>query len=459
MKHTSIRLSTPCEFINVTPINPLISRCEIKVCYVGQQPNRNKTIITKEVATDIAQSLPGCPIVGYYDEEINDFLGHERDLEVIDGQLVLKDITKPYGFVDLNAKVWFQKFLDDGVNEREYLMTEGYLWTSQYPECQRILTQGNNQSMELDEKTLKGHWTKDENQQPQFFIINEALISKLCVLGEDTEPCFEGATIQFSLEDSFKTEIKSMMNEITQLLNKGGNKVFRTYAVEVGSDQWNSVLAALPAEYKLHGFFEEVEDETVTNTYTVVTDSENNFFSFDIEHVWIEALENFSEEAQYTDEELSSYKVVEEEEDEDICPECGKPVSECICKHSYSVEEYEAIVTQLSESQANYEALLAEVEALRTFKAQADRQAKEEMINSFYMLSDEDKAEVVSKIDEYSVEDIEAKLSIICVRNKVSFELDNENNDPTNPTVFNLNPEEDNVPAWIKSARQVANNM
>ena len=28
-------------------------------------------------------------------------------------------------FVDLGARCWFQKFLDDGVNEREYLMTEG----------------------------------------------------------------------------------------------------------------------------------------------------------------------------------------------------------------------------------------------------------------------------------------------------------------------------------------------
>ena len=35
MRHTSIKLDTPCEFINVTPVNPLISKCQIKVCYVG----------------------------------------------------------------------------------------------------------------------------------------------------------------------------------------------------------------------------------------------------------------------------------------------------------------------------------------------------------------------------------------------------------------------------------------
>jgi hypothetical protein len=72
-------------------------------------------------------------------------------------------------------------------------MTEGYLWTGQYPECSRIITQGNNQSMELDEKIIDARWTKDENGNKQFFIINEGIISKLCILGEDYEPCFEGA--------------------------------------------------------------------------------------------------------------------------------------------------------------------------------------------------------------------------------------------------------------------------
>ena len=33
--YESIPLNTPCEMINVTPINPLISKCQIKVCYVG----------------------------------------------------------------------------------------------------------------------------------------------------------------------------------------------------------------------------------------------------------------------------------------------------------------------------------------------------------------------------------------------------------------------------------------
>ena len=138
MKHTSVQLEMPCEFINVTPVNPLISKCQIKVCYVGDQPNRNRSIITKEVAYSIANSLPGSPIVGHYNEDKHDFEGHNRSLAIKDGKIVLKDETRPYGFVDLNAKVWFEKFLD-GDTEHEYLMTEGWIWTGQYPESKRII--------------------------------------------------------------------------------------------------------------------------------------------------------------------------------------------------------------------------------------------------------------------------------------------------------------------------------
>ena len=73
MKHTSVKIESPVEFINITPLNPLISQCQIKVCYVGDEPNRNRSVITKDVAKQIANSLPGSPIVGYYNEDKEDF--------------------------------------------------------------------------------------------------------------------------------------------------------------------------------------------------------------------------------------------------------------------------------------------------------------------------------------------------------------------------------------------------
>ena len=82
------------------------------------------------------------------------------------------------------------------------------------------------------------------------------------------------------------------------------------------------------------------------------------------------------------------------------------------------------------------------------------------MIASFYMLNDADKADVIANIDKYSVADIEAKLAIICVRNKVNFSLDDDNTN-TAPIVYQLGNSDsaDDVPAWIKAVRQTAESM
>ena len=76
----------------------------------------------------MANSLPGSPIVGFYNEASGDFEEHNRTIKISNGKFEIEDATRPYGFVDLNARSWFQKFNDDGV-EHEYLMTEGYIWT------------------------------------------------------------------------------------------------------------------------------------------------------------------------------------------------------------------------------------------------------------------------------------------------------------------------------------------
>lgn len=105
--HKSIALNQSIELINVTPLNPLISKCQIKVCYVQDTPNRNRSVITKETAKSLANSLPGSPIVGYFNETSGDFEEHNRIIDISNGKLTLKATTKPYGFVDLSAKVWF----------------------------------------------------------------------------------------------------------------------------------------------------------------------------------------------------------------------------------------------------------------------------------------------------------------------------------------------------------------
>jgi len=153
----------------------------------------------------------------------------------------------------------------------------------------------------------------------------------------------------------------------------------------------------------------------------------------------------------------------EEDDDED------KKKKPPFGKHSLTDEEvvesdlYKNLAVQFTQLQKDLEALKAEVEPLRTFKVEADRKAKQDMIDSFYMLSDEDKKDCVENIDTYSLDDIEAKLSIICVRNKVSFSLDDDKKETSKkePTIYELNGNdgEDNAPAWIKAVRNTAKEM
>ena len=552
MKHQSVpMLEHPCEFINITPINPLISKCEIKVCYVGDEPNRNRSVITKEVATEMANSLPGSPIVGYYNEAAGDFEEHNRIIDISGGKVQIKDTTRPYGFVDLGAKVWFQKFLDDGKDEREYLMTEGYLWTGQYPEAQRIIDEGNNQSMELSNKFLDATWTKDINGKPKFFIINEAIIAKLCVLGENQEPCFEGATItqpqiQFSYDDGFKEQLFSMMNELKQLIKEGGAPVFTTFAVEIGDALWGALYTYLEAtfprdlkegeeecccrcsKYSIDSIWEEGAQKfailkerangklyrldfswteegfasagstvEVEKSYVPVTEKPmfalEDVEAFEEKRYSVEdnsgkddnsktdnPLEGDAKFAKKKDEEEGKAKKEGEgAEGDDKCPKCGKPKAECTCekeddddkkKKKYSLEEipeYTELLDKYSNLEKEFnalketnETLTAQVGELTEFKAGVDRKDKQAMIDSFYMLSDEDKEDVINNIDTYSLDEIEAKLSIICVRNKVSFNLEDDDKN-TDPTTYSLNGggEGDYTPAWIKSLQSVAKDI
>ena len=72
------------------------------------------------------------------------------------------------------------------------------------------------------------------------------------------------------------------------------------------------------------------------------------------------------------------------------------------------------------------------------------------------MLSDEDKAEVIDNKANYSLDEIEAKLSVICVRKKVSFDLEDENKEEQPITTFSLNSlENEAVPAWISACKNI----
>lgn len=425
--HVSQPIPGTIEFLDITSINPLISKCKIKVCYVGDTPNRNRSVITEDAAKIIAQSLPGSPIVGYYNEEKGDFEEHNIYFTFKNGKIQMKTNTRPYGFVDIGAKVWFEEYLDDFTDRRKYLVTEGYIWTGQYPESKSVVeNSGRPQSLQFEENNyLDAFWTKDEKGNNQFFIVNEAVIENLCILGEDIEPCFEGSSVtQFSLDTEFKTTMYNLINDMKNILeNKGG----LTMAEEIKVNQT-----------------EEVVDEPIV--------TEENVVETPVTTDYVKK----NEDKEENDNVVEDKKDTNVENKKDNDEEDKKKKVQCSLEES---QEYIALKADYDDLLTKYSALEASVKELTAYKANIEKKEKEALIKSFYMLSDEDKQDVVDNISTYSYDEIKSKLSVICVDKRVSFE-EEKKEDTAKVTVdttltYNLRDDsqgntDSGKPAWLK---------
>ena len=475
MMHQSIATIDSPEFINLQPleINPLMSSCEIKVLYLGE--NRNHSYITKDVATEMAKTLRGAPIVGYYKEEKDDFADHGERMIFDDEGIKFECLTRPYGFVAPDAKVWFQKF--DDVDEfgntttREYLMTTGYLWTGQYEECKSVVEGGKPQSMELDEESLEGHWSTNSKTGMDFFIINDAIFSKLCILGEDVEPCFEGSSITApevsktftKMDDNFKKTLYAMMQDLKfaleggqkMIIDEAETKVTESEVVETEAEitaEETSIKTEATVEEETNLETEESSEDKDTEDQSVLAENDNSIEDQSSQENFTKA-DDKDEEEESKDANDSKEDSESEEDDEDKEYKCGESGKK---EKSYSLLE-----TELAETKAAYADLEQKYQVLVEFKKQIDNEKKDALINSFYMLSDEDKADVIENKSNYSLDEIESKLSVICVRKRVNFDLEDtskkEEEVVENVTTYNMNDVEPTTPAWIAAIKNTRN--
>ena len=436
--HYSVATIRDPEFLNLRPseYSPLISKCQIKVLYLGE--NRNHTSISKDAAMQLAKSLRGSPIVGHFREDVKDFGDHGEKIVIENNEIYFSCTTQPYGFVDLNAQIWFQYFneIDENGNsvEREYLVTEGLLWTGQYPELGCLFECGRPQSMELDGESLQGSWAKSSKDDLEIFIINDGIFSKLCILGEDVEPCFEGSSVQviesfekaqtsYSYTESFSKTLYSMLQD----LQIGGQKKV--------SDE----------EKVVNTEFTETEDSTTSfqQEYSSVNDVPT-IITTDFAEAKKE--DTKSEEEEKQSEEINTK---ENSKDEDKEEEKDKKFQEL-------TEQFNLLNSNFQDLTDKYQALQIELQSLKCFKQQIDNREKEEMIKSFTTLSEEDKAEVVKQKDILSLEEIESKLSILYARQQKQIEsMSHNDNDTKNfKMTYSIPAEEYPTLGWEQAVKQ-----
>lgn len=330
-------------------------------------------------------------------------------------------------------------------------MTTGYLWSGQFEELAKVINEGQPQSMELDSSSLQGHWATDNNLGVDFFIINDATFSKLCILGDNVEPCYEGASVtspevskNFSKDTEFQQTLFSMMNDLQTALNsKGGLNMSEN---ELNNESAEIVEEEPVLEHELETPVDETANEELAPAEEEFTETD----PADDTDAVVETVEETAEEFvdKKKEEEDDSDDKDEEESDEaddEDDDDKKKPANQ------HSLEEYEAL-------QAELDSLRAEVKELREFKLNVENQQKDALIASYHMLSDEDKAEVIAHKSEFSLDEIKAKLAVIYVEKNVNFDMidgqEEEVEDSTPAMTFSLDEEaSEGVPAFIEALR------
>jgi hypothetical protein len=282
-----------------------------------------------------------------------------------------------------------------------------------------------------------------------------------------------------------------------ELIKEGGTSV-KIYAVKIGDPIWNALYGHKEETYSINAFFEEEDqkyavlqnesnyyrlnfsigenDEIVfaeemidiTDSYTPATEAQ--FALTDVEAFEVEFKKNKEEDddkkkkpEDKTDDEGSEGD--DDDDEEEKKKKQKKYNLEEVEEYQTLVAEHETLKNDFNAYKQTSESTIADlnntIASLTEFKNSVERKEKEHMINvDFCMLDESLKKDVIDNIDKYSLDDIEAKLSIICVRNKVSFNLDDDDN-KNKGLVYNLNDdhEDDDVPAWVKAVQATAKAM
>lgn len=278
------------EMINgLNQVSPEISKGRLRIFYKGL--NRNLTYITDEFANKLIQSLPYAPVVGIYDESAQDFGGHDSN----------RNTAQMYGIVPHNPNFAWEDHLDkDGVL-RTYACCDVYLYTGRYDAAKQIV--GKQQSMELDEKTIAGNWQFVGDFPQEVFVFTDAHFIGLSVLGDDKEPCFEGA--------AFYELVNKFNNFMLSNTSTGGKDMAVEITKPIGTE--DQVENEVDETTSVSSPEATVPEETSDSTETASTDSEGSNDSPDSNSSLKEEEEKKDEE----ENEVPSDSATQEEEEKE----------------------------------------------------------------------------------------------------------------------------------------------
>jgi hypothetical protein len=160
------------------------SRGKLKVFFKGETEDHR--YFSDKFASELVQTLPYTPVVSYYDEEKEDFVGHAIEQQI-------------YGIVDPRAPYSFE--VDE--EGKEWCVCDVVLYTERPDKTGEIAKKiiGHKHSLELDPKTAKYKINYDEKKHFKNIEFTAGRFVGVSVLGNDQSPAFRGSEF-FSFDKS-----------------------------------------------------------------------------------------------------------------------------------------------------------------------------------------------------------------------------------------------------------------
>lgn len=427
------------------PVTDTTSRCRVRIFYRGM--NRNRTFISDDFANQLIASLPYAPVKGIFDHDSVDYTDHgERSEE-----------GKIYGLVMAEPNFAWEDHEDEDGEVRTYACADVLVYTALYPESKIILN--SSQSMEIYPKTLKGSWKISETDNQPYFNFESGSLLGLQILGQDTEPCFEGSAF-FSLNDTapYKELADCMSKNTKQEEDREMEKETKMFQIIEG-EHASIISEKLNPNFSETGKLEKViisMSDGAAICYDMETNSYQNIAFSVTEDGGVEVGEitqvsaMFSTEADMTEisnlkslgtyEQLSAdidkYKAdIEALTSEKTNFETEKAtMQEQItafetekAQFTADIEQLNAQISELSAEKVEFEKkindLTNENAELSEFKKKVENEQKKKTLEKCErVLTDEVIAEFSKNIDNYSVTDFEKEVFATAVR--------------CNPTIF-----------------------
>ena len=419
---------------NLTKYSDTISKGRCRIFY--EYANRNGTYITDEFAEKLLSTIPYTPVKGIYDNFDEDYTDHGNK----------RSLGRIYGIVPENPNLQWEKHLDEDGIEREYACVDVLIFTALYEEAGEIL--GKAQSMEIYEPSIKGSWKIINGRR--MFEYTEGSFLGLQVLGEDVEPCFEGAAF-FSLYSSLKQlvdEIKEYTLKLPEINTGGQSQMFEKINFKLSDSEkhdaiWSLInpnyneeggwtveyaICDIYDDYALAYNYAEASYERIyytknDETNEVSINEKKKVFVIDVPESEMNALDTIRtlngctyEKAEEVYSQAS--KVSELEEQNSTYAQKIEELNENI---STLETEKGNFTTQLEEANNTIASLNEEIDSLNTYKANIELKEKEEVISSYTeLLSEEILASYKEKISEFTAIDLDKELAYELKKNNVS---------------------------------------